>query len=408
MSQAQETADALVTALQHALSQPPARVGRRLRPESELVERLGVNRWRLREAINALVQQGVLVRRRGSGTFLREIPSAPATVERAEGLGFDPALLFADPERSAPGPGPWPGWSATSGMALRIGVWQNPYSNSFTVNRLQAQLHYRLGELGHRTIPEAVTDPQGHLLSVERIAAVLESQPFDAHLVRGNSAERFVEAMRIAGVESVPCVFYGGGRPLLPYGPCIGTDASSAIVFAMTTLAEQGFRRIAMLRRGWFDPLLRADQPDYRIETYDMMVRRLELSYRSVHSTPRRLPESDVDAMETAMQMMEGPHPPDAVYVGDEHLLTGACEAFKRLDCLPGRDIGLITLTNRGCMLPPEFDWSRLEFSIDHFVRAICDALITSACVAGEEPSSLRFQPRWCPGRTHYLLDPKR
>lgn len=48
--------------------------GQRIPPEAELTQRLEVSRSTVREAIGALVHEGLLYRRRGSGTYLREIP----------------------------------------------------------------------------------------------------------------------------------------------------------------------------------------------------------------------------------------------------------------------------------------------------------------------------------------------
>jgi GntR family transcriptional regulator len=49
--------------------------GEKLPSENELAERYGVGRPTVRQATDVLVQRGLLTRRRGSGTFVRQVPA---------------------------------------------------------------------------------------------------------------------------------------------------------------------------------------------------------------------------------------------------------------------------------------------------------------------------------------------
>jgi len=64
--------------LMHLLAKGGYRPGDRLPPEPELARQLGISRATLREVLRALESQGVIVRRRGVGTFVN-VP--PITVE---------------------------------------------------------------------------------------------------------------------------------------------------------------------------------------------------------------------------------------------------------------------------------------------------------------------------------------
>ena len=69
--------------------------GEKIPPERELAEQVGVSRATVRQAVSALVQQGVLEKRRGSGTFVQapylETPLGDvySFYNQARGLGYE-------------------------------------------------------------------------------------------------------------------------------------------------------------------------------------------------------------------------------------------------------------------------------------------------------------------------------
>lgn len=65
-------------ALTYLLAKGGYRVGDRLPPEPELAKQLGISRATLREVLRTLEAQGIIVRRRGVGTFVN---APPVTVE---------------------------------------------------------------------------------------------------------------------------------------------------------------------------------------------------------------------------------------------------------------------------------------------------------------------------------------
>jgi GntR family transcriptional regulator len=65
-------ADATSQALQQAILAGQFPAGSQLAPEFALMLQLGVSRTTLREALKRLEEQGLIVRRRGRGTFVRE------------------------------------------------------------------------------------------------------------------------------------------------------------------------------------------------------------------------------------------------------------------------------------------------------------------------------------------------
>ena len=65
-------ADATSAALQQAILSGKFAPGSQLPPEFNLIEQMGVSRTTLREALKRLEEQGLIVRRRGRGTYVRE------------------------------------------------------------------------------------------------------------------------------------------------------------------------------------------------------------------------------------------------------------------------------------------------------------------------------------------------
>ncbi len=66
--------DASVEGLRQAIQNAVFAPGSQLPPEKDLVSSLGVSRTTVREALRVLEQQGLIVRRRGLGTFVVETP----------------------------------------------------------------------------------------------------------------------------------------------------------------------------------------------------------------------------------------------------------------------------------------------------------------------------------------------
>jgi GntR family transcriptional regulator len=92
--------------------------GKPIDTESELESRFGVSRITVRRAIDELVREGLLVRRRGSGTFVaqskvtQELGALHSWTEQMRGLGFEPHTVDCEMLQVVP-----PDWVA---KALRL------------------------------------------------------------------------------------------------------------------------------------------------------------------------------------------------------------------------------------------------------------------------------------------------
>jgi GntR family transcriptional regulator len=109
--------------LERAIAGGQWRPGERLASESELCERFGISRTTVRQALARLEQEGMVVRRKGFGTFAAASAPRMWLVQSQEGFFHDEVFRLGRSvssqilQRAA---GPLPGW-ATAGLALADG-----------------------------------------------------------------------------------------------------------------------------------------------------------------------------------------------------------------------------------------------------------------------------------------------
>jgi len=94
--------DELARIFEYGLCIPPARTGLRLKSEPELARMLEINRMLIRSMLSDFVERDILLRRHGSGTYLRKLPGR--SWQATEGVDMDWAVvvlkkgIFARPE----------------------------------------------------------------------------------------------------------------------------------------------------------------------------------------------------------------------------------------------------------------------------------------------------------------------
>ena len=66
----------LAAAIEYQLSQPPAHAGMRLKTVRELARMVGVSHEWMNKSLGGLVERGILVRKHGSGVYVRKVPPA--------------------------------------------------------------------------------------------------------------------------------------------------------------------------------------------------------------------------------------------------------------------------------------------------------------------------------------------
>lgn len=388
-------ADTLLSSLEYTLSQPPARVGMRLRTEQELAEQLGITRWRLRTLLGQLVGQGILARRQGSGTYIRKVPGrlipppGPALIR--------PEQIFAhEIDEEHPTNTRLQSTRQQKSLQLHL-VLRQTEGRSDTAQRILDYLTLEIELRGHRSALYTV-DLHDEPASIERLRRSVQEFPGDGYIVGSGSARIFKEA---TAPHDVPAVFYAGRTIPILHEPTILMDIAEAITRGVAKLAEQGFRHIAMLgKAGGYVSHEKENRHVYNT-AYDYGMRRAGLDYRRSAFASGNEAESAIGAIEATRELLSGDAPTDALLLSDDHLLPGVKLALEQEGLVPGRDIGLITTYNRGIPLTGGYHWSGIEFDLAVFARHIVGALLDRMHYAGVAPTSIGVMGSWRPGLTH-------
>ncbi len=379
------TSKTLVTTLARSLAQPTARSGRKLRTEEELAEQLGLGRWRLREALNDLVRQGILSRRRGAGSYLRRVPAREETTE-TDGFVIPTRVLFADEDERGQSRSP-----VGSAHRFHIGLWGDLHNQGRNQpnQRILALLSERLGDMGHSLTMHPTTNKDG-ALSADRLRELVRQQPCDVYLVVGRYMNLFREAV---GKTDRPIVSFSISSRAVDFEPMVMLETERAIERAIGIFHRQGYERIAAMFLGEREGLVSHRYPLF----YEAITGALGLTYKNtIVAQPAGIP-----GIREMQAMLKESDRPDALYVGDDHLIPGVAEAMSQAGVEPGRDLAVITLSNSGMPLGGEVRWSRLEFDLEVFVEQIVSELMGSLGASEPRRVTVAHHPVWKPGQTH-------
>ena len=382
------------TILSSFLSRPPCRSGLRLRSEPELGRILDASRQTVRRAIDGLVEQGYLTRKHGSGTYIRKafpLEDAPETkLVRQLTHAIPDQIFIEDMENTRHRP-------ETKGHCLRIGISVDSALTTHTNQCIYNGARSRLEALGHVPVNYSQYNysVDSGMKSIEALAAELSTERCDGYLIENWWADRFEQAFRM--------IFPNGGIPPITYfwpgsctdirEPLVQLDSDDAVRRAVRILYEQGCRRIAIMSLDWKRKDLAAEQRCYfsAINEYDLDYRGAFSSFG--YANPTMQDEFD--------RLWQGDDRPDGLYVAEDHFLPEVAEWLAAQRIVPGRDLKIITLSNKGGFLPASIDWSCLEFNPFEVGVFAVEAMIRSINSAGGEMCSFSHQAAWKPGRTH-------
>lgn len=387
----------LAHAFRAALGRPPVATGCRLRSERELAESLKVGRKRVRAVLDELVAEGILVRRQGSGTYVRRIPERSVDDLIGDGgtnikkwfLAGD--LLIADDEsRQSEEQRLQP---SAQQRRLRLEIWSGFHRTTSTNRLILDAMLDRAEHLGHELSVHSIIRSADQPLQEDELAKRLQAQPGDGYLVSASLGSLFKRAYRKAFDATQPsAVYVAPGSSVVDCEPMIRIDTDEAIFRAVRLLRAEGYERVGMIC---------VDNPARVAPTesanYGLAAESTGQTYRAVAEEPRTV-EGGYRGMK---RLLERAVRPDAVYVSNDEQLPGAVAAIAEQGLHLGVDIGLITLSTTKSALPADVRWSQLQFDPVAVGRDAIDALVNLLQTAGRRLGSQSHMASWIPGETH-------
>lgn len=381
----------LADIFEQALSQPPSKAGRRLRSERELSTALGIDRMRIQRAMDMLVEKTILVRRHGSGTFLRKVPkisSKNLRLPNEENMPeVTPKILLADPITQ-----PQRKQVSSESRKLQLVLIDDKRWDSDSNHSIFAGIADRVKQTKHGLRIRPIDSRNNNTSSLEKLAEELRASPADGYILRPGHAV----ALHLAFDGKIPPVVYvgaGAKHTDMRCSPVVRVDLEEAISRAVRLLAEQGHKRIAFIG---YSSTTRSQEED---EVYNDTMEKLNLSFRASAFCPPNAKE----ARQRIREMFSGRVLPTAVYVGDDTIVSHVIDEWKAMGIKPGKDIAVIIMTARGNPQLPELKWSRMEFHPFQVGRMAVDALLQEIQTAGEELCSFAHLAAWKPGATHLI-----
>lgn len=385
--------------LRTALAQPSVRVGQRLLSERKLAERLNVTHNQMRKSLLDLVEEGVLLQKRGSGTFVRRVPDL-ATVSAQEHEGqslptIHPKQILhlhahATEHNEATRQQTTPSYD--------IGLWWDNLTIMTPIQQLVLEgMIVRAESLGHR-------------LSVHPMTRTDTHQPFDPQTLRQRVlAHRNDGYLCIGWCESEfseflskqmdrPVVFFNTDGQRLIAQPHVVFDMHHATQLAVHRLQQQGCQNI------W----------DIHLDAHESR-KQTQGQYASHRCTYHWLSLDKFDTPSVARLISQwlaktteaNPgQPVDGIHVADDHLLAGVVEAVRAAGRLPGKDIAIISMANEGLNQPwPVGLWSQMRFNPRQLGRQAVDMLVKSIIDPKAPVPSIALRADWVPGQSHLLTN---
>jgi DNA-binding LacI/PurR family transcriptional regulator len=364
----------------------------RLRSESDLGRLFGESRQKIRRALDVLVAGGYLTRQHGCGTFVRKVfcqEEAPLLAFVRNYSDVMPERLFQTevvstrlkPNRKK--------------HQLRIGLSGDPVLLNRTNDVLYQGAKTRVEELGHKPVVYShMTYNTAELKNPRDFAEELKRTRCDGYLIESRWAESVKAAFEDAfGPDGHPFATYFWPASIrVSHEPLVQLDTNEAMERALRILAETGRRKIAVVI---MDCLGRDIDSELRI--YRNTLSEYGISY---HKTAHIRGSYDTDVL-TCLNQTFTEDMPDAIYVADDHYLGALSHWLDDRTLKPGADIGIITLSNKGCSLPNAHNWSRLEFDPRLVGRLAVDNMIDAIESPDRSVGSFSLQAAWLAGDTH-------
>lgn len=360
----------LIRVFEYLLSRGPCRNGIQLRSEPELGRIFNENRQKIRRVLDDFVERGFIFRKHGSGTFVRKAfpaAEAPEATEVARLIRISPEQIFLLTPRALKSPQP-----DRTEQSLRIGIPNDSRFLMWTNNVIFEAARNRIEFLGHIAVPYVQYDiGLEKFKSPQQLAEEFRLNHCDGYLFEILWYKTMQEALQLAfGKTEVPAIYFWPGSTPVTCQPLIQIDTDEAVRRAVDLFAGFGYRRIALIN---MEDTAHPALPERVI--YQRQIAAHRLDYEEVITLVGPLGNSLASSLDALFER----HPPDAVYIADDHYLPVFQRWLERSGIEPGRDLGIIALSNAQVENVVPAEWSRLEFdpaqvglfAVDHLIRTI-------------------------------------
>lgn len=383
----------LYQSMRQCFGTPPTQAGDRLKSEPALAELLGLKRPTVRKVIDRFVEEGVLVRRHGSGTYVRKVVELGADDEAA--VKLDSALLLEAP--AAPQARKRPLQSDTRIKIGLIADLSGPHPSG--VYRLILDgICRRAIETGnivemHPAIKLRRTDR-----GKEAVQEAILSQEYDGLIVKSED-DFMMEAL--AAVKHPSVVYLNmASREWsinLKLEPMVSFDLNYAMTGALHCLAvDQGYERVAAICFSHGNHGLDDNREDAFL--YNKTLDRYGRVYRRIIFL-----SMDEQRNRAAIKELVKSPAPQAVYIADDVALKKGLPLLVEAGFKPGKNMAVMTHMNKGVPPPRGYDWTGMEFDPIQVGTLTLDCLLTQIKSSGRDVLSLAHRPRWMEGATHLL-----
>lgn len=289
--------------------------GERISGEVELCAELGVSRNTLRDALSLLAQEGIIVKKRGAGTFIAETPSVPCI------------MITSD----------------AGNLASPVGQWHRTLVEGCQSRIADAGMKAVLA-VGHGRSDEEF------ISSINLSAETLKSEISGIiELSFRSSLQRFLQS------TAVPLVQIVGAAATCTYA--VVHDTSSMVQLAVKALQDSGHHDFALMHHDMGDPSL------WDATTSETM----RLIRAAVNNDESRLVPVPGDpceglAMDVFKEWWSRPDRPNSMFFSDDSLFDLASRAILELGIKVPDELAVITHANIGRALHFPMRMTRVGF----------------------------------------------
>jgi len=341
-------------------------LGEQLPPERQITKELAVSRVTVRAALSRLEQHGIIAQRQGSGTYLVREPDR--FTDREVLFGFRSASPRSRPKERA-----FRGKRIVTQRLLRFAFLHDLADNDPVGLAILGGVMAFSRRRGH----EIIIGPSRSNTSLDFSAQVFHPDA-NGVILLATLRPQDIPLLKKIPVPTVS-LSIGGASASLPNA--VSLDTVSACHQAIQELVGQGHRRIAVLEKSFG-----------------------ATNSRFAHECDYLRKELDVPGLiccfgeDPLTQMPAGPDAPTALYVSDDVYCVEVCRRLGEKGIRIGKDISIISQSNRGIEkgLPPavgrmEFDtaeWGRtaahtLEYMLDEAIMEVSPIRLGARNLAG-------------------------